>query len=91
MRISTKEKLSLARAVCFSILAPLVFFYNWMRSKFLLPLFLQAILLLGYSFALSGSIMSHTVVITILYSIALFFILLNIIFTVIFWKKRKYF
>ena len=78
-----REILSLGRIICFSIFAPLIFLYNWMRNKFMLPVLLQSILLLGYVFAIAYAISTHTIYAIVLYCFALFFIILNMIFTVI--------
>lgn len=83
-----EEKLAIGRAVCFSIVAPSVFFYNLYMGKFYMPLILQLILLTGYIFGTTYSVVTHKKLITTLYAIAMFFIILNIVFTVITYKNK---
>jgi hypothetical protein len=83
-----QEKLAIGRAVCFSIVAPSVFFYNLYNGSFYMPLVLQLVLLTGYILGTADSVVSHKKLVTAFYAIAMFFIILNIVFTVISYKNK---
>jgi hypothetical protein len=81
--MKTDEILSVGRALCFGLLAPLIFINNYIRKQFMMPLFFQLILLTGYGFAISYSIVKHTTYAIYLYGIASLFITLNLLFTIL--------
>lgn len=73
------EVLTLGRAISFSLLAPLQFFYGCWIGKFSTPYLFIFLLLSGYSFAVAYSAITKDIVILCLYSIALFFIVLTLL------------
>ena len=81
--MKTDEILSLGRAICFGLLAPLIFINNYIQQRFAMPLFFQLILLTGYGFAIAYSIIKHTTYAICLYGVASLFILLNLLFSIL--------
>ena len=76
MTITTSEIYTMGRALSFSLLAPLQFFYGLWIGSFPTPYLFLVLLLSGYTFAVLSSVSAHNVVILSLYSMALFFIVL---------------
>ena len=65
---------NLGRALSFSLLAPMQFFYGLWIGQFQTPYVFLVILLTGYSFAIMASSLMHDTVVLSLYIMALFFI-----------------
>jgi len=88
------EIYALGRALSFSLLAPLQFFYGLWIGNFPTPYFFLVLLLSGYTFAILSSVSAqkssgsaYTMTVLSLYSMALFFIVLVFIMKIV--KKNK--
>lgn len=87
--MDASEISSLGRALSFSLLAPLQFFYGLWVGKFATPYFFIVILLLGYTFAILGSYLAHATVVLYLYIMAIFFIFVLLVTKTVYHLQKR--
>ena len=81
---------NLGRALSFSLLAPMQFFYGVWIGKFQTPYLFLLMLLSGYIFAVISSFLGHSTIIFSLYIMALFFIVVMLVSKIVLhWRKNK--
>lgn len=84
------ETANMGRALSFSLLAPLQFFYGLWIGKFQTPYLFLLMLLSGYIFAVISSYLGHSIAIFTLYVMALFFIVVMLVTKIVFhFRKTK--
>lgn len=88
--MSLIDTANLGRALSFSLLAPLQFFYGLWVGKFQTPYLFLLMLLSGYIFAVISSYLGHSTTIFSLYVMALFFIVVMLLYKIFFhWRKTR--
>lgn len=88
--MSVEDTVNLGRALSFSLLAPLQFFYGVWRGRFETPYLFLLMLLSGYTFAVISSYLGHSTTIFSLYVMALFFIVVMLVCKIVFhFRKTK--
>jgi len=86
--MSLEDTVNLGRALSFSLLAPLQFFYGLWVGRFLTPYLFLLMLLSGYIFAVISSYLGHSIAIFSLYVMALFFIVVMLVTKIVFQFQR---
>jgi len=90
-RMTLEDTVNLGRALSFSLLAPLQFFYGLWVGRFQTPYLFLLMLLSGYIFAVISSYLGHSTTIFSLYVMALFFIVVMLLCKIFFhyWQKTR--